>query len=123
MNHTEGAMTKTCTACHQDVPLRDFAPAPHHKDGHASQCRPCRQAYRSAKRAVKRAERAAELAAIDANPLKVCTVCKKAQPRTSFHNAQKFRDGLYLQCKTCKGEQDSVYRGAHREENIAYQKD
>jgi hypothetical protein len=41
--------------------------------------------------------------------MKICTVCKINKSKDNFHNAKKFFDGKYPQCKECKGKKDKNY--------------
>lgn len=98
---------KQCSKCQISQPFSNFSKDPRNKDGHQSQCQPCRKA---AKKIVNDAR-----AGIVTTHQKVCNKCKTDKPADQFFKDKGIADGLSTVCKTCKTETTMAWRSANRE--------
>ncbi len=124
MNLTYGVqvddLTKTCTACQKDLPLKDFFPHKNERLGVGGHCRVCtcsdaklRRNDPETYRKLVEARAAAKLAAKLAAPVpdtKTCTKCLKDLSLTSFTPHKRGLYGVRARCWECEGAEAKAYR-------------
>lgn len=94
-------VTKRCTKCGEVKPLSKFYRNRNAPDGRHSWCRSCQRPGIEERHDARRAE-AAELATLG---LRRCTACGEVKPVSEFGRDAGNRDGLHLNCKSCRREE------------------
>lgn len=96
---------KTCTFCHRELPLTEYAFSSRSKDGRQNVCKECRKKYdreRAAK--LRQTERERRAKTISEGGLKFCPGCKKDLPVNYFYKCYKNADGYSHYCRACTKE-------------------
>ena len=106
--HREPPAQHRCTRCSQLLPAVDFDTVRTNPSGLSSSCKRCNNKAQAAERALNAA---VPRPAVSLPPTKVCSACRKALPRASFHQKASKWDGLQNECKTCNNDRSlKAYR-------------
>ena len=94
--------TKTCSTCHVEKSITEFAKSKTGTQGLQSVCKPCHSEYTKAHRATLNNPRSTEA--------KKCTVCDEIKDAEHFGSDTRNSDGLDSCCKACENKQAKARR-------------
>lgn len=94
----EPLAAKECGRCNKLLLVSDFGLQPEHPTGLHFWCKLC---ARKSNRASRARIAKVPLPATALPPTRICSSCRKRQPRTEFYEAKAAWDGLYGECKAC----------------------
>ena len=80
---------KTCSKCHQHLPIENFGKDNQKKDGLRSHCKECRRLF------------GLTITPTVTTTHKTCSMCMETKLATEFYNTKRQRDGLHPECKAC----------------------
>ena len=49
--------------------------------------------------------------------MKTCKKCGETKPHSEYHLHKRFKDGLHINCKTCRNSENTIYRAANPEKS------
>jgi hypothetical protein len=128
--YVAGTRFQICQRCFHEKPIEDFRISRSKPDGkgyHRSWCKTCDNARINEIKHRKRAEtrpkeiETGTVVSVDPRPdikvtEKVCSICKKTLPSTSFHRDKKSSTGLFSYCKECNNRVSRSRRAAKKSE-------
>lgn len=112
---------KTCSACHQTLPLTEFYTDRSKKDGFRAQCKKCFDTKTRICLACHKQlsnkffGRFSVLCNSCAATLKRCPTCRQIKPHSAFYKNPSQTDGLDPHCIECKREWQASYRSTPKQ--------